>query len=161
MQLGEVTPPALRMLLWTDGSMTKALEYLTLQSVGVTIVKEERVEECPCADMSGPYIRREVYLSAGDSTLEHAISYWNADQYQASMGSSNTVGIGRTLRGARMETYRQILEVRKVPMSPEVAIRLQGTPEDTFYQREYIIYKDGVPLTHLTETFSPRLLDYF
>ena len=149
------------MFLWTDGSMTKALEYLTLAPVTVSIVSEVPAYSCPCESMSGPYVRREVYLKAGEDTLEHAVSYWNAEQYQASIGSGNTVGIGRTIRGAKMETYRQILAVRKVKMSAEVAGQLQGTAEDTFYQREYLIFKEGVPLTHLTETFSNQILRYF
>lgn len=161
MQPSEVPQPGLRMFLWTDGSMTKALEYLTLAPVTVSIVSEEPADSCPCEDMPGPYVRREVYLKAGETTLEHAVSYWNAEQYQANMGSKNSVGIGRTIRGAKMETHRQILAVRKVAMSEEVALQLQGTPEDTFYQREYLIFKEGKPLTHLTETFSSQILSYF
>lgn len=161
MQPADVSQPGLRMFLWTDGSMTKALEHLTLAPVTVSLLSEVPVDTSPCEGMSGPYIRREVYLKAGEETLEHAVSFWNAEQYQASMGSKNTVGIGRTLRGAKMETHRQILAVRKAAMSAEIAGELQGSPEDTFYQREYLIFKEGVPLTHLTETFSNRVLRYF
>ena len=161
MQPSEIPQPGLRMFLWTDGSMTKALEYITLAPVTVEIVSETPVNSSPCDSMPGPFIRREVYLLAGGRTVEHAVSFWNAEKYGQQIGAQNTVGIGRTLRGNKLETHRQIIAVRRVPMSSEVAERFQGSPTEEFYQREYLIFKDGEPLTHLTETFSNEILRYF
>ncbi|WP_226023055.1 chorismate--pyruvate lyase family protein [Halomicrobium salinisoli] len=143
--------PAERILLTTDGTVTRALESLALAPVDVDIVRRE-VENSTlyrCVTLepesSRPAItaKTEVDLDAVGGALERKLL-------------SDHRGLGRLLYEGEFETRRDIREIDYQKEAPRFASESRGP----YLTRWYTISLDGEEFTSITEYFSrPELRD--
>jgi chorismate-pyruvate lyase len=153
--------PFLRGLLFTDGTVTRALEVQTLSRVGVEVVDQSRV---------APHVRAARYLEAGPAeeclrrrvTMRAAgppLPVW-AESYilperlpRGFVGALDGAaqGIGESMQGLRLESRRELLWFglgRAPGWAPN------ATSSTTALVRVYRIITDDRPALLITETFG-------
>ncbi|MFT7559125.1 MAG: chorismate-pyruvate lyase [Flavobacteriales bacterium] len=151
-------PPILRVLLTTDGTVTKTLESYFWEPVQVQCISQSRqiaseaIEsiEVECGDS---YLQRRVSLvgehsgncyATADSRINTALL--PVDITEAL--EANTLGIGELLRESGLETYRELL-----------AIGFSHDDDDTRYriERSYRIVMGSHPCIEIIEFFPVAL----
>ena len=170
-------PPAWRLLLLSDGSVTRHLQLLTGAAVVVEVL-DQRVLDAPsdlaslppsAREISGPILQRRVLLrvSTGEGggadalnqpALVFATSWWNVADAATTLAST-ACPIWTSLASTRSELFR---EIRGVEHGGNAALsRAFGLREETgapaLWGRHYLFHRGGRPLTAIYEVFSPAL----
>ena len=145
-------PPILRVLLSTDGTVTKTLESYFWEPVKVQLLAQEQrflQQDDPVLHLSKetPIMERQVSLVGSQSNHHYAhaesivIPSYLPKQVAAAL-SSEKMGIGEVLRTMGMETYREIIGFNL---------------GDEEVSRCYLIWKNAKPIMQVTETFPLAL----
>lgn len=156
--------PTWRVMLLSDGSVTRHLELLTGRETTVECLQMRELdpsgEEAAAVPeaaraIPSPLLQRQVLLRSGPDgpPLVYAASWWCA----ATVGrylADRRVPIWKSLSEGRVEVYREILEVY-LGHSPELE-RLLECP-GPFWGRCYFFRREARPLTLIHEVFSNRL----
>lgn len=153
-------PPLWRLLLLSDGSVTRHLELLVGQPISVDCVEMRGIGHAllglppGVALVPGPRVQRQVHLkpSSGE-VLVYAASWWAAEEVKAALPLLQQP-VWKTLQEQRAELYRS-LERLYYGTSPDLE-RIFGV-KGPFWARHYFFYRHGRPLTLIYEAFSPRL----
>lgn len=162
-QLSDRLSPAWRLLLLSDGSVTRHLNLLTECHVSVDCVEMRHVgqnlEGLPpdVALIPGPRVQRQVYLRTKEGEiLAYAASWWAAEEvnkYLKEVQEPMWVNFSRE----RMELFRSIQRIYVGNSKPlEEAFQIRGP----FWARHYLFYHSGRPLTLIYEVFSRSLEKY-
>ncbi|MDI9633755.1 MAG: beta-ribofuranosylaminobenzene 5'-phosphate synthase [Methanolinea sp.] len=156
--------PLQRVLLGTDGSVTRLLELACGAPVAiVTRLQEvipaddevaERLQIHPGDEVNHRIV--ELVDTRSGETLIYAESYTPLSRLSPSFRDDlmrADIPIGKILEHHRLETRREIMGVSAGPRSPEVAkaFGLGGNP--LFLSRRYRIIHRDLPLMHIEETF--------
>jgi len=168
--------PTWRMLLLSDGSVTRHLSVLgardrTEVEVSVASARDDgenneanetsRSGRRPrdASLLRGNVVRREVFLRAGEVTGKegapavYAASWWSEDSMRDFMPDANA-SMWANLRNQHVELHR---EIRKVYRGTNAALEEAfGTP-GPFWGRHYIFWSGGEPITVVYEVFNPAL----
>jgi beta-ribofuranosylaminobenzene 5'-phosphate synthase len=162
----EVGPlsPVQKILITTDGSVTRLLEAFTGSEVGIVTLHQDTVEsagpESSTLDIDpGALINHRVVEIRRNDTgkvLLHATSYtplsrlepeWHQDLVRAD------IPIGRILAGHKIEARRELLDVRLEQAGEKMAGIFGIAPGDLLLTREYRIIHRGLPLIDIHEKF--------
>lgn len=144
-------PPFLRVLLTTDGTVTKSLEAYFWEPIQVITVQQGYVTQVQAeadlqTDIGDAVLRRKVNLVGADSQTVYA----SADSLVRAQLLPDTVrggleaglvGIGELLREGGLETYRKLLRIGQL-----------GHPIPAVC-RSYLIFKGGEPFIKIKEVF--------
>ena len=150
-------PSFLRVLLTTDGTVTKSIESYFWEPVNVVNLGQKYVSlECgaPLIDKEpgDRVLERQVNLIGGDTNTHyaHARSLICTQFLAKSLKSDleeGRVGIGELLRECGLETYREIMEVGFSTQRSN-----PGVSGDVVW-RTYRIVMEKHPLIQITESF--------
>jgi chorismate--pyruvate lyase len=153
--------PFLRGLLFTDGTVTRALEVHTLSSVLVEVVDQSPIplpaEAARCLDATAGAegIRRRVVLRSGGPGLTvWAESYILPDRLPPGFLSVLGIapqGIGQSMQGVKLESRRELLWHR-LDSAPGWAPA--ETPPVTTLTRFYRVITDDRPALLISEAFA-------
>lgn len=145
-------PAFMRVLLTTDGTVTKSIESFFWEPVGVVTLGQNRQQLATTIasinkKAGDEVLVREVQLVGERSRIVYAQahSYVCPEALPASMCSDleqGKVGIGELLRECGLETYRELLSLNK---------EQQG--EHTWISRTYRIVMAHSPIIQITEKF--------
>lgn len=145
-------PPFLRVLLTTDGTVTKSLEAYFWEPVKVLKLAQFDLQlDAPLSSlnkaMGEQVLSREVELKGVNSAEAYAKahSYICLEQLPAEIAEElqrERVGIGELLRELGLETYRELLSFERFERE-----------EQYFLSRCYRIVMDKKPFIQITETF--------
>lgn len=164
----QALPQFLRVLLTTDGTVTKSLESYFWEPVRVETLEQGWItleEHCPeiARSIGDKVWQRKVRLVGVKSNTEYAKaeSHICADQLPPDIRSAleqGQVGIGELLRECGLETYRQITSVGSNLESPQRDAALtQGGAEVnnelTHVWRRYRIVMGHQPFIQIREDF--------
>lgn len=151
-------PSFLRVLLTTDGTVTKSLESYFWEPVHVETLEQGWItlrEDKPeiLRSVGDRVWQRKVRLVGGKSNVEYAKaeSHICADQLPEDIRSAleaGKVGIGELLRECGLETYRQITRVGATPDSEVEGAGVLGA-----VWRSYRIVMGHQPFIQITEEF--------
>jgi chorismate-pyruvate lyase len=152
--------PLLRSLLFTDGTVTRALEAQTLSRVAVDVVEQSTVaapaEVARCLEASAdtPCLRRRVAMGApGSPPTVWAESYILAGRLPrgfVDLLDSTSHGIGGSIELARLESRRELLWFR-LGAPPHWAL---PTAVDMAVTRLYRIVTEDRPALLICEAFA-------
>lgn len=155
--------PWWRLLLLSDGSLTRHLQFITGQEIQVRVIDMSPVgwvqADAPAelSQIAGPWVRRQVWLAtASGERLVYATSWWPAslvDQYL----QNRDWPIWTSLRELRLELYRDIRRLyygNSGPLAREFGC---GEP---LWGRHYLFWHQGRPLTLIYEVLSGHLQRY-
>mmetsp|Transcript_24718 Transcript_24718/g.84549 ORF Transcript_24718/g.84549 Transcript_24718/m.84549 type:complete len:294 (+) Transcript_24718:169-1050(+) len=151
--------PSWKVLLLSDGSVTRHLQLLTDIKVEVGLVDETAVgttfgTPAGTERIEGPLLQRQVYLRrAGGESLAYAASWWS-EADMAEYMRDNDKPIWQNLAARRAELYR---EVQRVYLGHNEELEREFGHKGPFWGRHYTFWHDGRPLTLIYEVFSPRL----
>lgn len=157
--------PFWRLLLLSDGSVTRHLQLLTGAPVAVNCLSMAPVSasdnELPAsvAALKHPLLQREVLLCNqhdGGKALVHATSWWNIDEASSSLPDPKKP-IWVSLSQARKELYR---EIKAVGLGGSPLLEQYFEEKGPFWGREYLFWSGNKPLTLIHEVFSPALKKY-
>lgn len=151
-------PPFLRVLLMTDGTVTKSLESFFWEPISVANVRQAACKDSNDIDPDLMPIDHEDYLIRhidliGESSQNcylTAVSQFAIDRLPSAIRGdleSMKIGIGEILLGRGLETYRKIVEL--------------GASEtnDKNIWRRYLIYMCDRPVISITETFNVSVFE--
>ena len=151
-------PPFLRVLMTTDGTVTKSLESFFWEAISVRKQAQRRIKlahaEPALAKQAGEeVIAREVYLQGDHSTTIYAraCSYICPEALPDAICSDleqDRVGIGELLRECGLETYRELIRFNK-----------ETIDDETFITRTYRIVMTHKPFIQITEKFPLRIYE--
>lgn len=155
--------PAWRVLLLSDGSVTRHLQLLTDIQVSVDCLEMRNIGDsvaglpAGASLIPGPRLQRQVYLrSAAGQPLVYAASWWPAGEvgkYLREVGDPIWANLSRE----RTELFRDVQHLYRGGSAPlERAFGVAGP----FWARHYVFYHSGRPLTLIYEVFSPALEQY-
>lgn len=158
--------PILRVLLVTDGTVTRTLEAYFGEAIDVDVLEHaERESESPYPQIDiaagdhilHRYVRllgrttRRVYAVAESvAVLEHISQQMRRQLVQ------ERKGIGELLREGRLETYRELLIASPTAAGPW-ADDLHVAATDAVVSREYKIYQGGRAVLLIREIFPESL----
>lgn len=158
--------PILRVLLVTDGTVTKTLEAYFGEAIEVDVLEHaERISESPYPQIDieagdrilHRYVRllgkatRKVYAVAESvAVLEHISERMRRQLIEEHKG------IGELLREGRLETYRELLTANLTTAS-RWAEHLQVAPTEGVVTRDYRIYQGGRAVLLIREIFPESL----
>lgn len=154
-----------RLLLLSDGSVTRHLQLLTGQETVVQCLEMRDIGEHhrglpdDVEDIPAPLVQRQVLLHAGSVSgppLVYAASWWNSstvDQYLKDKSQPIWVSLSR----GHVELYR---EVRQVYLGTSKELEHILGEEGPFWGRHYFFWHHGTPLTLIFEVFSNSLEGY-
>lgn len=158
--------PIVRVLLVTDGTVTRTLESYFGEAIAVDVLEHaERASELsyPQIDIAvgdhilHRYVRllgrvtRKVYAVAESvAVLEHISEQMRRQLIQEHKG------IGELLRENRLETYRELLTAN-LTTADQWAEHLQLTPTAEVVTRDYRIYQGGRAVLLIREVFPAAL----
>jgi chorismate-pyruvate lyase len=158
--------PILRVLLVTDGTVTKTLEAYFGEAIEVDVLEHaERTSETPYPQIDiaagdhilHRYVRligkvtRKVYAVAESvAVLEHI-----SQQIRRKLIEEHK-GIGELLREGRLETYRELLTANTTAAS-RWAEHLQIAASEAVVTRDYRIYQGGRAVLLIREVFPESL----
>lgn len=158
--------PFARVLATTDGTVTEILEAWSGEQVAVGWVSQRRAElERPLdalrAAGGSVILRRDVLLVGARSgrALLYAESLIALDRLPPFVRDGLIAGkrpIGRLLRESRIETFREILCLRR-EAAGLLADRFHTRADEPFVMRTYSIVGNGLPLMLIAEKFRGRL----
>jgi chorismate-pyruvate lyase len=148
-------PPILRVLLVTDGTVTRILEAHFQEQIEIRILKhEERVSE------GVPRLEREVLLLGRQSgkvfAFAQTVAPLNAlsEELRRALMSGRQ-GVGELLLEHRLETFREVTHTSL----GEAGIRakeLRVNPKDPVVERKYSIHLHGREAFQISEVFPLR-----
>lgn len=155
--------PWWRLLLLSDGSLTRHLQFLTGQEIRVQVIDMSPVgwvQDGAPAELSqieAPWVRRQVWLEteAGER-LVYATSWWPAelvDQYL----QNRDWPIWTSLRELRLELYR---DIRRLYYGTSAPLAREFGGSEPLWGRHYLFWHQGRPLTLIYEVLSSRLNRY-
>lgn len=146
-------------MLLGDGSPTRHLRLLTGEPVAVDLIAmEPEQDDHPGApaevrELQAPLLRRQVWLTCGNTTLAWAESWWNQAQADLHLQDRN-LPIWRSLTQGRSELFREVDGLALVHADwLQAAFGLEGP----FWSRHYRFFRRGEALTVIREVFSPQL----
>jgi len=156
--------PVQKILVTTDGSVTRLLEAFTGSEIGIVTLNQETVEssrsESSVLDIRpGELINHRVVEIRRNDTgglLLHATSFtplsrlepeWRQDLVRAD------IPIGKILAGHKIEARRELLDVGLEPAGEKIAGAFGIAPGDLLIIREYRIIHRGLPLMDIQEKF--------
>eukprot|EP00879_Flechtneria_rotunda_P015112 GHRR01015792.1.p1 GENE.GHRR01015792.1~~GHRR01015792.1.p1 ORF type:complete len:257 (+),score=54.71 GHRR01015792.1:92-862(+) len=157
-----------RMLLLSDGSVTRHLQLLTGHSVSVECLQMELVSTSElrrtppkAMEIPGPLVQRQVLLWPGTANgpaapVVYATSWWasaTVDQYLA----DKDLPIWVSLAKGQMELYR---EIQLVQLGHNKQLEQYFQCPGPFWGRQYYFWHKGTPLTLIHEVFSNKLQHY-
>ena len=146
-------------MLLGDGSPTRHLRLLTGETVTVDLIAmEAEAEDHPGApievqELQAPLLRRQVWLSCGQTPLAWAESWWNQAQADHHLQDRHQP-IWRSLTQGRSELFREVDGLALVEADWLVATFGHRGP---FWSRHYRFFRRGKALTVIREVFSPQL----
>jgi chorismate-pyruvate lyase len=158
--------PVLRVLLFTDGTVTRSLEADTLSPVAVRPLEQVTV---PAPASAASFleispgvecIRRRVAMRIGDAPVGvWAESFLLLDRlprhFVERMGASST-GIGGSLQQLKLESWRELL---CFGLGAPPAWAGEELPSSMALTRLYRICTVGMPALLISETFAVELVD--
>ena len=152
-------PGAWRLMLLGDGSPTRHLRLLTGEPVAVDLIAMEPEAGLPAeaptevAELQGPLLRRQVWLTCGGQPLAWAESWWNQAEAELHLRDRN-LPIWKSLTQGRSELFREVDGLALVQ-----ADWLEQTfgHRGPFWSRHYRFFRSGAALTVIREVFSPQL----
>lgn len=158
--------PILRVLLVTDGTVTRTLAAYFGEVIDVEVLEHaERTSESPYPQIDiaagdrilHRYVRllgrttRKVYAVAESvAVLEHLSQQMRQQLIQEHKG------IGELLRGGRLETYRELLTASMTAAS-RWAEHLHVAATESVVTRDYRIYQGGRAVLLIREIFPASL----
>ncbi|MEN9229002.1 MAG: chorismate lyase [Gloeomargarita sp. HHBFW_bins_205] len=155
--------PWWRLLLLSDGSLTRHLQFLTGQEIAVQVIDMApvgwRLDGAPpeVQQVEGPWVRRQVWLqTATGERLVYATSWWPAavvDRYL----HNRDWPIWTSLRALRLELYR---DIRRLYYGDCPALAQAFASPGPFWGRHYLFWHQGRPLTLIYEVLSSGLERY-
>ncbi len=154
--------PSWRLMLMGDGSSTRHLQLLTGRSVEVELIGMEPETHASCqlpdevAELSGPLLRRRVWLRCGAETLMWAESWWNQQDVQGHLRDLHQP-IGTNLCQGRVELFREVDGLGQVESE---ALEQGFSVSGPLWCRHYRFFKGGRVLAVVREVFSPALEAY-
>jgi len=149
-------------MLMGDGSPTRHLQLLTGQRVEVDLIGMEpeihgsRQLPDEVAELSGPLLRRRVWLRCGAETLMWAESWWNQQDAQGHLRDLRQP-IWASLCQDRVELFREVDGLGQVESE---ALEQRFSVSSPLWCRHYRFFKGGRVLTVIREVFSPALETY-
>ncbi|GJP34312.1 hypothetical protein CLOM_g18755 [Closterium sp. NIES-68] len=153
-------PHLWRMMLLSDGSVTRHLELLLGEQINIDCVEMRGIGHAllglppGTALVPGPRVQRQVHLKPrSGEVLVYAASWWAAEEVKAALPAVQQP-VWKSLQQQRTELFRSI-ERLYYGSSPHLE-RIFGVP-GPFWARHYFFYSHGRPLTLIYEAFSPRL----
>jgi chorismate-pyruvate lyase len=146
-------PPLLRLLLVTDGTVTKSLEALFNIPIQIVVQRQELlaatdVNKYPACELnSQQLLMRDVTLVRTDShqLMAQAHSMIALDLLPADLAAgllAGQLGIGELIRSQGLDTYRQLVDVGVSRREDALGI-----------WRRYAICKQGLVLMQVEEWF--------
>lgn len=155
-------PPFLRVLLVTDGTVTRSLEAYFQEPIDVDVLVHAETD----ADRSypeievvpgDPIIQRRVVLRGKVTRTAYAFaeSIFAAGRVAPSLRrqlTSEKKGIGELLRDGRLESYREVLGMRRVAAG-DWAGPLNLDRDSSVVIRDYRIYLAGRAAIEIEEVF--------
>ena len=155
--------PFLRVLLVTDGTVTKFLEAYLWEPISVEKCLQEETllkHDVPLLGVKKgeSLILRRILLRGvrtgrvytfAESLIR--IRFLEEDIQKDLL--EGRLGIGELLRDRRLETYREILEFGKEKAGEELALYFKIKSDDPIYYRRYRITIKGSPVILITESF--------
>ena len=160
--------PLQKVLLLTDGSVTILLEAASDEQIEVRTMAQEIVpadavqaERLACA-IGDPVNRRVVNLVGARSgqVFVHAVSFTPLDRLGPGARDdllAADIPIGRILLRHRMETRRELSEVRVAPAGSTLGGLFALAPDAPVLYRCYVIIHREKPLISIEERFSAAL----
>lgn len=155
-------PQFLRVLLATDGTVTKSIEAYFLESIEVVLLGHVFVEvEQGSAELDvspgDSVLRRHVLLRGADTRLVYAIAE-SSIAYQLLPAETRRKlvderqGIGELVRDTRMETYREILSISSANAG-RWAASLEVGEDALVFSRRYKIFHEKRAIVYIQEVF--------
>lgn len=156
--------PVQKMLLGTDGSVTRLLEVITGEPVKIeTLLQEivtanETIAEDLNIDVGDEVNYRVVKLqnSATGETLIYAVSYTPLGRLDWGFRDDlmrADIPIGAILKKHKIESRRDITETLVVPADSKLSKIFNVFVKEPLLSRNYKIIRQGQPLISITETF--------
>ncbi|MDQ1513835.1 MAG: hypothetical protein QOC59_1677 [Microbacteriaceae bacterium] len=153
----------LRGLVFTDGTVTRALEVQTLSAVSVEVVSQseaalpEDVAHHLGAFEGDPCLGRRVRMKSGDLPLGVWAESWIlADRlpggFLGVLGSARQ-GIGQSMQGLHLESWRELLWFR-LGRPPEWAGDSYAEDCEEALVRRYRVITGGLPAILIAESFA-------
>lgn len=158
--------PILRVLLVTDGTVTRTLEAYFDEAIEVDVLEH--------AERSSELAYPQIDIAAGDPILHRFVTlrgrttrrvYAAAESVAVLDHISQQIrrklieerkGIGELLREGRLETYRELLTARRVAAGSWAA-HLGVAPTESVVTRDYRIYQGGRAALLIQEAFPESL----
>ena len=146
-------------MLLGDGSPTRHLQLLTNQETKIklismqldTLSRQEGPQEIN--QLTGPLIRRQVWIKNNNKNLAWAESWWNAEQVSENLKAKEEP-IWKNLTQDRSELFREVDNISLVNAKwLEDEFYFKGP----FWSRNYRFFRDKKPLTIIREVFNPHL----
>lgn len=155
-------PPFLRVLLMTDGTVTRSLEAYFGEPIDVDVLSHSELR----SDRSYP----EVNVALGDPILRRCVTlrgritrsiYAFAESVVVLASISNEMkrklieerkGIGELLSASKLETFRELLRIRRA-CAKEWAVHLSVAEDARVVIRNYKIFRDGRAAMEIEEVF--------
>ena len=155
-------PPFLRVLLVTDGTVTKSMEAYFWEPIEIDVLAHSYMSsEREYADIDvvpgDPILRRCVILRGKISRTAYAFaeSVMAGNRIPSDMKRKlieDTQGIGALLRESRKETYRELSRVKRADAG-EWAVHLGMDKNAGVLLRDYKIHLDGQAAIQIEEVF--------
>ena len=146
-------------MLLGDGSPTRHLQLLTNQETKIKLISMQldplSSKEGPkeINQLTGPLIRRQVWIKSNNQNLAWAESWWNADQVSKNLKAKEEP-IWKNLTQDRSELFR---EVDSISLVQAKWLEDQFCLSGPFWSRNYRFFRDKEPLTIIREVFNPSL----
>ena len=158
----DTLPPFLRVLLVTDGTVTKNMEAYFLEKIDVEIIahtqtaSEQDYPEVGVARGDSIVLRRVLLRGrVSRSVYAFAESILGCDKVAEDILNelmTHRLGIGELLRQRKLETLRELINVRRA-QAGEWASHLAVRPDETVLVRHYTIGYSGRPMIRIQEIF--------
>ncbi|MCK6452336.1 MAG: chorismate pyruvate-lyase family protein [Alphaproteobacteria bacterium] len=152
-------PPGWRLLMFQDGSATRAMAVLSGQTIEAEIVEAAELREEPHAPpelalLPPPWLRRTVLLrTAAGAALSYALSWWNSASY-AGFLKDPALPIGTSMARGRTEYCREVLSLF---LARGGAIDRRFDAAGPFLGRHYVMYHGERPLNVIVEIYGPAV----
>lgn len=154
-------PPGWRVMLLSDGSVTRHLQLLTGLAVSTECLEMRSIGRdlaglpSEVGAIAGPLLQRQVFLrhpTSGEPLL-YAASWWNTETAGDILKDAG-LPMWVSLEEQRRGLYR---ELQEVCLGDSEFLETTFGSKGPFWGRSYTFYLDGAPLTVVYEVFSPSL----
>jgi chorismate-pyruvate lyase len=155
--------PFLRVLLVTDGTVTKFLEAYLWEPISVERCFQKKIHAGKDIPLLGArkgesVVLRKILLTGVRTCkvytfAESLIRIHLLEEHLQKDLLEGRLGIGELLRDRRLETYREILEFGKEKAGEQLAVYFKIKNDDPIYYRRYRITIKGLPVILVTERF--------